>query len=234
MIEVPRDLYRLLISIDTPTVCNAIEVVQGKRGFANFSKKTIQAAYPKAPPLVGYALTAKIKGKAKPTLSPEVVKEIRKNYYEYMSKGPRPGVCVIEDVDYPDEVGAFWGEVNTWIHKGFKLSGTVTNGVMRDLDSMASDYQVIANSIGPSHAFVHVTDVDVPVEVFGVTIKPNDFVHADRHGIVNIPREVIGNLEQGILTLLKNEKIILDVAKGKDFSYEKFVKAWEKFEKART
>ena len=234
MIEVPRDLYNLLISIDTPTVCNAIEVVQGKRGFANFSKKTIQAAYPKAPPLVGYALTAKIKGKTKPTLSPKVIKSIRKNYYEYMSKGPRPAVCVIEDVDYPDEVGAFWGEVNTWIHKGFKLSGTVTNGVMRDLDSMAPDYQVIANSIGPSHAFVHVTDVDVPVEVFGVTLKPNDFVHADRHGIVNIPREVIGNLGEGILTLLRNEKIILDVTKGKDFSYEKFVKAWEKFEKART
>ena len=29
----------VLRSVDTPTVCNAIEAVQGKRGFNNFTKK---------------------------------------------------------------------------------------------------------------------------------------------------------------------------------------------------
>ncbi len=234
MTEIPKDLYQLLLSIDTPTVCNAIEVVEGKRGFANFSKKTVQVADRKLPPLVGYALTAKIKGKEKPSLPPATIREVRKNYYEYMAKGGRPAICVIEDLDYPEEVGAFWGEINTWIHKSFKIAGTITNGVMRDLASLAPQYQIIASSIGPSHAFVHVNEVNVPVNVFGVNVKPNDLLHADQHGVVNIPSKVVPHLKEGIETLVKNEKIILNATKGKNLTYEEFAKAWEEFEKART
>jgi hypothetical protein len=34
-------LLNLLQSVDTPTVCNAIEVAQGKRGFSNFTRGTM-------------------------------------------------------------------------------------------------------------------------------------------------------------------------------------------------
>ncbi len=256
MTELSKKLYNFLTSFDTPTICNAIEIAQGKRGFDNFSKSTVKVADPKARPLLGFALTAKIKARVKPTLPKAKIKKIRKEYYEYMAggsisgaskgttpgtgptgtrpAGTRPSICVIEDTDYPKEVGAFWGELNTWIHKGFKISGTITNGVMRDLDNLAPGYQVLANSIGPSHAFVHVTAIDVPVSVFGVKIKPNDLIHADRHGLVNIPLDLIGNLEKSVKTLLKNEKIILDAAQKKDFNYEKFAEAWDEFERVRT
>ncbi len=33
---IPADLLALLRQVDTPTVCNAIEVAQGKRGFQSF------------------------------------------------------------------------------------------------------------------------------------------------------------------------------------------------------
>ena len=36
------DLLLLLREIDTPTVCNAIEVAQGQRGFDRFTKGTMQ------------------------------------------------------------------------------------------------------------------------------------------------------------------------------------------------
>ena len=75
-------------------------------------------------------------------------------------------------------------KINTQVHKGFGLSGTLTNGVMRDLGDLASDFQVLAGSIGPSHAFVHVVDFDQPVTVYGLEVAPGDFIHADRHGAV--------------------------------------------------
>ena len=53
-------------------------------------------------------------------------------YYKYMAEGQRPSVAVIEDYDFPNCVGAFWGEINTTVHKGFGVSGVVTNGVVRD------------------------------------------------------------------------------------------------------
>ena len=34
---IDSELLELLKSVDTPTVCNAIEVAQGKRGFSEFT-----------------------------------------------------------------------------------------------------------------------------------------------------------------------------------------------------
>ena len=40
-ILIPENLLALLRSVDTPTVCNAIEVAQGKRGFNLFTRGTM-------------------------------------------------------------------------------------------------------------------------------------------------------------------------------------------------
>ncbi len=42
-------LFQILKQVDTPTVCNAIEVAQGKRGFNAFTRGTMLAADPAAP-----------------------------------------------------------------------------------------------------------------------------------------------------------------------------------------
>ena len=83
-------------------------------------------------------------------------------YYRSIAEAQKPAVAVIEDCDYPDCVGAFWGEINTTVHKGLGVSGALTNGVMRDLGDVPADFPVIAGSIGPSHAFVHVKEVGTP------------------------------------------------------------------------
>ena len=40
------------------------------------------------------------------------------------------------DFTVPDAIGAYWGEINTSIHKSFGLAGTLTDGVMRDLGDL--------------------------------------------------------------------------------------------------
>ncbi len=227
-------LLKLLQSIDTPTVCNAIEVAQGKRGFNAFTRGTMQCSAPEDRAIVGYARTAKIAAIHAPTEPPEVIKARRMSYYKHMAEGPRPAVTVIEDLDFPDCIGAFWGEINTTIHKGFGISGTLTNGVMRDLGDLPEGYPVVAGSIGPSHGFVHVKEIGTPVEIFGLAVQDGDLVHADRHGAVVVPTEVIPTLEEAITKLLDTESIILDAARQDRFDFEKFQKAWARFEGART
>jgi regulator of RNase E activity RraA len=227
-------LLALLRSVDTPTVCNAIEVAQGKRGFNEFTRGTMLCSAPDSPAIVGYASTARIAALSPPTESPEIIRARRMAYYRQMAQAPKPSVVVIEDEDYPNAIGAFWGEVNTTIHKGFGISGTLTNGVMRDLGDMATDYPVVAGSIGPSHGFVHVTALDVPVEVFGQTVKPGDLVHADRHGAVVVPPDVISQLAGAIKKMQDTEGLVLDPAREPGFDFEKFKAAWAAFEKART
>jgi regulator of RNase E activity RraA len=227
-------LLTLLKSVDTPTVCNAIEVVEGKRGFDKFTRGTVLCSDPAAGAIVGYARTAKIAALAPPTEAPDVIRARRMDYYRHMAEGPRPALAVVEDLDGADGIGAFWGEINTTVHKGLGLSGALTNGVMRDLGDLPEGFPVIAGSVGPSHGFVHVREVGTPVTIFGLTIADGDLVHADRHGALVIPADYIPDLEQAVRKLLDTERLILEPARQPGFDFTKFEAAWDAFEKART
>lgn len=226
-------LLTLLRKVDTPTVCNAIEVAQGKRGFDAFTRGTMLCSSPSEPAIVGYARTAKIAALQPPSEAQEVIKERRMAYYKYMAEGPTPSVAVIEDVDFPNCIGAYWGEINTTVHKGFGISGALTNGVMRDLGDLPEGFPVVAGSVGPSHGFVHVRELDTPVSVFGLTVNPGDLIHADRHGALVVPTGVIDQLEAAIQKLMTTERIVLDAATQTGFDFRAFQSAWEKFEKSR-
>lgn len=226
-------LLSLLRKVDTPTVCNAIEVAQGKRGFDSFTRGTMLCSAPEEPAIVGYARTAKIAALQPPSEAPDVIKERRMAYYQYMAEAPGPSVAVIEDVDYPNCIGAYWGEINTTVHKGFGMSGALTNGVMRDLGDVPAGFPVVAGSVGPSHGFVHVREIDTPVSVFGLTVNPGDLIHADRHGALVVPEDVIDRLQASIEKLLVTERIVLDAAGKPGFDFDSFQVAWAAFEKAR-
>lgn len=227
-------LLKLMQSVDTPTVCNAIEVAQGKRGFNAFTRGTMLSSAPEEGAIVGYARTAKIAAINPPEEAPEIIKERRMAYYQHMASGPRPAITVIEDLDFPDCIGAFWGEINTTVHQGFGIAGTLTNGVMRDLGDLPEGFPVVAGSVGPSHGFVHVKEIGTPVNIFGMMVEDGDLVHADRHGALVVPQDVIPLLEDAINKLLSTERIVLDAARADDFDFDKFAEAWAEFEKART
>lgn len=225
-------LLTLLRSVDTPTVCNAIEVAQGKRGFSAFTRGTMLASDPKGV-MVGYAVTAQIAALAPPTEDATTIRTRRMAYYKAMAEAPKPSLAVIEDLDYPHCIGAYWGEVNTTIHKGFGMSGALTNGVMRDLGDLAPNFPVVAGSIGPSHGFVHVRSVNQPIRIMGMDVRPGDLIHADRHGAVVIPPDVIAHLQAAILKMQETEKLVLEPARGNGFDFAAFEAAWAAFEKAR-
>ena len=228
------DLLDLLRKVDTPTVCNAIEVVEGKRGFDRFTRGTVVCSDPDAGAIVGVARTAKIAAAAPPDEALEIIRSRRMDYYRHMATGPRPALAVVEDLDSPNAVGAYWGEINTTVHKGFGLAGALTNGVMRDLGDLPEGFPVIAGSIGPSHAFVHVREVGTPVTIFGLTIADGDLVHADRHGALVVPQDYVAEVGPAITKMQGTESIVLEAARAPGFDFDAFEAAWVEFERART
>lgn len=82
-------------------------------------------------------------------------------------------------------------------------------------------FPIIAGAIGPSHGFCHVREVGTQVEVFGLRISEGDLVHADRHGAVVVPPEVIPRLGEAIETLLVAEQLILEPARRAGFDIDK-------------
>ncbi len=226
-------LMALLRDVDTPTVCNAIEVAQGKRGFNDFTRGTMQCS-DVTQAVVGYARTAKIAAVEAPSEPADVIKARRMDYYRHMADGGAGCVAVVQDLDYPHAIGAYWGEINTTVHKGFGMAGALTNGVMRDLGDLPRDFPVVAGSVGPSHGFVHVREIGTPVEIFGMTVNDGDLVHADRHGALVISADLVDVLEVAILKLLETEKVVLEPARAEGFDFEAFEAAWAAFEASRT
>lgn len=232
--DLPPTLLVRLCQVDTPTVCNAIEVAQGSRGFNQFTRGTMFHCRPGMPAMVGRARTARIAGLTPPKEAQDTLKERRLQYFRAMARGPGPTVAVIEDIDHPNCIAGWWGEVHVAVHKGLGLKGALTNGVMRDLDVIDDGFPILAGSVGPSHGYVHVVEIGSEVSVNGLCVKEDALVHADRHGGLVIPEAVIPDLEAAIDTVIANEAIILGPARQPDFSIEKLEAAWAEFEKQRT
>ncbi len=52
-----------LRKIDTPTICNLLEMVAPERRGTGYTTKTLNCVFPNLPPMVGYAKTATVRAK---------------------------------------------------------------------------------------------------------------------------------------------------------------------------
>ena len=210
-----------LRAFDTPTICNALELVAPERRGEGFSSHPFVAAFPSMAPIVGFARTATIRARTKPDTSAAELKARRLGYYEYVASPPGPTITVIEDLDDKPGYGAFWGEVNTAVHLGLGVLGCITNGSIRDLDMIATDFQLLAGLVGPSHAWVHVEAFELDVTVHGMRVRHGDLIHADRHGAVVIPEAAAAELPLAIDLCTRREAPIIAAARQPDFDFEK-------------
>src|SRR6476469_4756246 len=208
---VSESQFAFLRSIDTPTVCNLIEIVAPERRGAGYTASHLHCPFPDLPPMVGFAKTVTIRAKDK--VSGPSYMQKRLDYLDYVAAAPRPGVVLIEDLDDPVGYGAFWGEVQTNIHQALGCLGTVTNGSIRDIPAIAPGFQMLAGSLAPSHAYVHVVDFGIPVTVHGMKVSSNDLIHADQHGAVDVPLETIPQMKAALDDLNGREARIIKAAK---------------------
>jgi regulator of RNase E activity RraA len=212
--------FAALRAFDTPTICNALEVVVPERRALGFTTETLICPFPGLPPMVGYARTALIRSTLPPRLSGADQRKARLDYYRYVASGSGPKIVVIQDVDSRVGFGCFWGEVQTAIHKGLGCLGLVTDGGVRDIDAIAPEFQVLCGKVTPSHAWVHAIGFGGTVDVFGMVVRSDDLVHADRHGAVVIPHEVAREVAKAAELCARREEPILKVARSPDFSLD--------------
>ncbi len=101
-----EDELAALRALDTPTVCNALELVcPDRRGFG-FSSEPMFCLDPSLPPLVGYAKTLTIRSTEPPEGNPL---KTRLEYYRHLVADPQPAIAVIQDLDGDRAgFGSFW------------------------------------------------------------------------------------------------------------------------------
>jgi regulator of RNase E activity RraA len=212
-----RDLAELR-KWDTPSVCNAIEILAPERRTRGFTLETLICNRPEYPPMVGYARTAVFRAMHVFEHSEEEETAKLLDYYQYVEDGPRPSIVVLQDIDPIPGYGSFWGEVNSNIHKGLGAIGTITNGCVRDVPVCAEGFQFMSAHIRPSHAWDRIVAFGGEVTVAGMEVKSGDLIHADQHGAVVIPHAVARRVPEACALIARKEAVLIEAARKPGFS----------------
>jgi 4-hydroxy-4-methyl-2-oxoglutarate aldolase len=199
----------------TCAISNGIELFNFHPRNEGFMLPEIKCVFPELGSMIGYAVTAVISAE-----SPEGRRVQPQEWWEKILKVPEPRVAVIHDLDRP-VIGSFWGEVNANIHKALGCVGTVTDGSVRDLDEVKeAGFHFFSSCISVSHAYVHLVDMGIPVNVGGLVVQPGDLIMGDQHGVLSIPLQIAKDVPKAAQLVEDWERPIINFCKSKGFTLD--------------
>ena len=102
----------------------------------------------------------------------------------------------------------------------------VTNGSVRDVEKLPDDILMLSAGLRPSHAHVHIVDFGVQVNVCGMVTEPGDIVHADSHGAVVFPEELIQEVLANAADFVAREAPIIEAAKAGDLTFDRLAELY--------
>jgi 4-hydroxy-4-methyl-2-oxoglutarate aldolase len=214
--KLSRDQLDALQGLSTPTVANAIELFNVRPRNQGFMSPQIRCLFPDLGVMVGYAVTARFAAN-----QPGTQPAARYQFWKRVREIPEPRVVVMQDLDQPPGVGAYFGEVQTNIHRRLGCVGVITNGHVRDLDEVhALGFHYFAGGVCVSHAYVHLIDFGSPVNVGGTTVHSGELIHADKHGALIVPQEIAGDIPGAAAKVAERERRIISHCQSAHFSLE--------------
>ncbi len=206
---------------NSPTIANAIETFNVRGRHIGFLPHQIRSMFPDFGPIVGYAVTSATRAEPPTEKGPD----LNADYLRYVAAQPGPKVAVGQDLDNPPGLGAQFGEVNATIHKKLGCVGHVTDGCPRDLDEVrALGFAMFGLNPCVSHAYIRLVDFGKPVRLAGVEIQPGELIHADKHGVCLIPREIAPRLAEACAEVERLEFPLLDLCRSDAFDVEEYIR----------
>ena len=210
-----------LKSFDTCLIADAIESFGVRLRNEGFATAGFRCLFKSLPPMVGYAATCKVRSSDPPIVGSRYVENT--DWWKHIGSIPAPRVVVIQDIDRPPGTGAFLGKVHVNILMALGCVGAITNGAARELSGIeASGFQVFAGRLAISRAYIHVVEYGGPVEVGGLTIRPGDLIHGDRHGILTVPQELALELPAAARAIGEKKQQLIELSRKPGTTPEEF------------
>lgn len=209
-----------LRQFDTCMVANAVETFNVRLHNAGFTNASVHCMFEDAPPMVGYAATARLRS-GEPPMVGSTFRD-RADFWNSILEIPEPRILVLEDKDHQPGRGAFVGDMHAAILKALGCVGHLTNGAVRELPAVrAMGIQLFAGNVAVSHAYAHIFDVGSAVSVGGMEVKPGDLLHGDRHGVLMIPPEIAAAIPAAAAEMKRAEQNVIDFCRSSAFSVAK-------------
>jgi regulator of RNase E activity RraA len=188
-----QGLIESLRRIDSPTVSNAIEAFNVRDCTDGFASSDIRCAFPELGPLVGYAVTctsdSTTGGPRRPSRLGDLI--------DLIAAAPRPAVIVCQYVGADRTRGCFIGDLMASFFSRVGAIGIVTDVPNRDLPVLherAPGFHVFGPGSVASHGNPAIIDVDIPVSIGGMRVRPGDLLHADASGVLTVPLSIAGDV----------------------------------------
>jgi len=209
-----------LRQFDTCMISNAIETFDARLRNTGFADASIRCMFKDAPPMVGYAATARLRSGEPPMVGGTF--RDRADFWNSILEIPAPRILVLEDMDEPPGRGAFVGDMHAAIMKALGCIGYLTNGAVRELPALRTmGIQLFAGSVAVSHAYAHIFDVGAKVKVGGMEVRPGELLHGDRHGVLTVPAQIGARIPGAAAELQRAERKVIDFCRSSAFSVAK-------------
>jgi 4-hydroxy-4-methyl-2-oxoglutarate aldolase len=220
MTPLTDEQFQAILRYDTCRVADAIETFEIRLRHQGLARPGLSWMCPSLPPMLGYACTSRMKTSHPPIDGRSYLD--RTDWWQDLAALPKPLIAVIEDVDETPGFGSVAGQVHSTILQRLGCTGLVTNGAVRDMRALeAMGFGVLASGASPSHAYAHVVDHGLPVDIHGLRIQPGDLLFADRHGLVQIPLEIAAQIPAAIDRQRGRVQSIIDLCRSSEFSLER-------------
>lgn len=181
-------LIQQLLTIDTPTLSNAIEKLDARNRVSGFCNRELRYLTPELGCLCGYAVTAEVE-----TMDPETTGGLDATFIslcEALAGAPQPTVVVLKEIGAHPDFSAHCGEVMATVFRRLGAVGLVSDSAVRDLPEVrALGFRYFAPGLVASHGSFRIVRVQIPVTICGLRITPGDLLHGDINGLIAVPEQ---------------------------------------------
>lgn len=206
-----------LSGVDSPTVANAIERLDGRDRSEGYVGGRVRCTFPELGVMVGQALTVSVSNAP----GPPPAREQWWRMWEALDELPGPVVLVFADASGAPHRVAYAGEVMVRLAHRLGAVGMVTDGALRDLEEVrALGFHYFMQYPVVSHASFEILSVGGPVVLDGQQIRTGDLLHGDSNGIVVVPWEGLDRLPEEVRAVRESEAAEMGYIDGADFSLD--------------
>lgn len=226
------ELVAELSSFDTCTVANAIEAFECRLRNEGFTDGTVRSLFNDLPPIVGHAVTARIRNSQPPAVGHTYYD--RTDWWNYVLSVPPPRIVIVQDADERPGFGAFLGEVHANVLRALGCVAFATNGAVRDVDGLkALRFACFSGQVAVSHTYVHLVEFGQAVTIGGLTVASGDILHGDRHGLLSIPSEIASDIPNVARRMLAAERRVIAACQGPQLSVDQLRRLVKPLEEQR-
>jgi regulator of RNase E activity RraA len=205
--------------LDTCAVSNAVERFDVRLRNEGFADARIRCLFDDFPAVVAHAVTARVRCSTPPPVGHSYID--RTDWWNYLASVPAPRIVVVQDIDDRPGLGSFVGDIHASVFQALGCVAYATNGSVRDLPAVSKmGFQLFSGSVSVSHAFVHLIDFGGMVTIGGLDVMSGDILFGDRHGLMNVPSAIAGDIPEAVAALAAREARVIALCQSPDFSID--------------